>query len=86
MQPEYTIEINESYSSWEIKDEYNNKIELNIDPYKDKLFNGDKFHYHNNQIVVSYSISKNEVIPGILIIDSKKTYGRNAKSFYDRRP
>lgn len=79
MQPEYTIEINESYSSWEIKDEYNNKIELNIDPYKDKLFNGDKFHYHNNQIVVSYSISKNEVIPGILIIDSKKTYGRNAK-------
>lgn len=76
---EYTIKIYEAYSSWEIKDRFNNKIELNIHPYKDKLFNGDKFYYSNHKIVVSYSIVKNEVIPGILIINSNKTYGRNAK-------
>ena len=79
VEPKYTIEISDSYSSWEIKDEYNNKIELNINPYKDKLANGDKFHYHNNKISVFYSTLKNELIPGILIIDSNKTYGRNSK-------
>lgn len=76
---QYTIIIHDAYSSWEIKDENNNKIELNIHPYKDKLFNGDKFHYNNNKIIVSYSFLKYEVIPGILIVDSNKTYGRNAK-------
>ena len=78
---EYTIEIHDSYSSWEIRDEHNNKIELHINPYQDKLFNGDKFHYNHNhhKIIVSHSILKNEVIPGILIIGSNKTYGRNAK-------
>lgn len=79
--PKYTIEIHDSYSSWEIKDEYNNKIELNINPYHEKLVNGDNFHYNHNQskIIVSHSILKNDVIPGILIIESNKTYGRNAK-------
>ena len=79
--PEYTIEIHDSYSSWEIKDQHNNKIELNIHPYHEKLVNGDNFHYNHNQskIIVSHSILKNDVIPGILIIESNKTYGRNAK-------
>ena len=53
--PEYTIEIHDSYSSWEIKDQHNNKIELNIHPYHEKLVNGDNFHYNHNQskIIVS---------------------------------
>lgn len=76
---EYTIEIHESYSSWVIKDEHNNDIKLNIHPYKDKLFNGDKFYYNNNKIIVSHSILKKQLLPGILIIDTNKTYGRNAK-------
>jgi hypothetical protein len=85
--PEYTIEIHDSYASWNIKDEYNNIVELNIHPYNEKLVNGDKFYYDTGggggggcgKIIVSHSILKNQVIPGILIIDSNKTYGRNAK-------
>ena len=77
------IHINDrNYSSWEILDSNNfNKIDINIDPIESKLFTNDVFTIDSkNKIdILHSSIRSTPSIPGVLILDGNKTYGRERK-------
>jgi len=87
------IHINDrNYSSWEILDSNNfNKIDINIDPIESKLFTNDVFTIDskNNIDILHSSIRSTPSIPGVLILDGNKTYGRQyrleAGQTYTRR-
>jgi exoribonuclease R len=87
------IHINDrNYSSWEILDSNNfNKIDINIDPIESKLFTNDVFTIDSkNKIdILHSSIRSTPSIPGVLILDGNKTYGRQyrleAGQTYTRR-
>lgn len=76
----YKIHINDrSYNSWEVFDVNKlNKVELNINPLENKLFTNDVFTVNkHNQIYIEHSsIRTGPAIPGVLILDENKTYGR----------
>lgn len=76
----FKIHINDrSYSSWEVFDSNKfNKIEVDINPLENKLFTNDVFTIDkNNKItIVHSSIRYGPSIPGVLILDGNKTYGR----------
>jgi exoribonuclease R len=77
------IHVNDrSYNSWEVFDTNQfNKIEVNINPIESKLFANDVFIIDkNNKItIVHSSIRSGPAIPGVLILDGNKTYGREKK-------
>jgi len=80
----YKIHINDrNYSSWEIFDVNTlDKIMLNINPNDKKLFSNDVFtlNHDNNDIQLLHSsIRSGPAIPGVLILDGNKTYGRERK-------
>jgi hypothetical protein len=79
----YKIHVNDrSYNSWEVFDTNKfNKIEVNIDPIEGKLFANDVFTIdkHNKITIVHSSIRSGPAIPGVLILDGNKTYGREKK-------
>jgi exoribonuclease R len=58
-----------------------NKIELNINPIEYKLFTNDVFTVDKsgNPSIVHSSIRSGPAIPGVLILDGNKTYGREKK-------
>jgi len=76
----FKIHINDrSYTSWEVFDSNKfNKIELDINPLENKLFTNDVFtiNKHNEITIVHSSIRSGPAIPGVLILDGNKTYGR----------
>ena len=79
----YKIYINDrNYSSWEIFDTNNfNKIDVNIDPIKSKLFSNDVFTIDEqlNINLIHSSIRCETSIPGVMVLDGNKTYGRQQK-------
>jgi len=78
----YKIHVNDrNYTSWEI---YNNdnlsKVNLNINPIENKLLSNDVFKFDNNKIIIIHSsVRTGTSIPGVLILDGNKTYGREKK-------
>ena len=79
----YKIHVNDrSYNSWEVFDTNKfNKVEVNINPIEGKLFANDVFTIdkHNKINIVHSSIRSGPAIPGVLILDGNKTYGRERK-------
>ena len=79
----YKIYVNDrSYHSWDIFETVNfGKVSLEIDPINCKLFSNDVFSFNNNKIKLLHSsIRSGTPIPGVLILDGNKTYGRQQKS------
>ena len=76
----FKIHINDrSYTSWEVFDSNKfNKVEVDINPLENKLFTNDVFtmNKHNEITIVHSSIRSGPAIPGVLILDGNKTYGR----------
>jgi len=79
----YKIHINDrNCSSWEVFDvDKFNKTELDINPVENKLFTNDVFTVEKsgNLTIVHSSIRSGPAIPGVLILDGNKTYGREKK-------
>jgi hypothetical protein len=79
----YKIHVNDrSYTSWEVFDTNKfNKVEVDINPIESKLFANDVFTIDKNNkvIIVHSSIRSGPAIPGVLILDGNKTYGRERK-------
>ena len=78
----YKIHINDrNYTSWEIYDNNNlSKVSLNINPIENKLLSNDVFKFDNNKVsIIHSSVRTGTAIPGVLILDGKKTYGRERK-------
>ena len=79
----YKIHINDrNSSSFEIFDmDKFNKIELAINPVENKLFTNDVFTIDKSgKITINHSsIRSGPAIPGVLILDGNKTYGRERK-------
>ena len=77
---------NRDYSSWNIIDlESNKKIEYPFNPINEKLFSKDIFSFFDNKITLIESPTRNKKeIPGILILEDNKTFGRtqNKKRLY----
>ena len=80
----YKIQVTDrNYSSWDIYNMENlTKIDLTIDPIKNKLFTNDVFKLEDNgQIhIIHSSIRTGTSIPGVLILNGNKTYGREKKT------
>jgi exoribonuclease R len=74
------IHVNDrSYSSWDIFDtDKFNKVDIDINPIENKLLTNDVFVVDkNNRITILHSsIRSGPAIPGVLILDGNKTYGR----------
>lgn len=80
----FKININDrNYSSWEIFDMDNFiTIDMDINPLENKLFTNDAFkvdEYGRINIIHS-SIRCGPPMPGVLILDGNKTYGRDKNS------
>ncbi len=78
----YKININDrSYSSWEIEDAITGSAVGNIcEPLEKKLFDGDIFSLESGVFTLNQSnIRDCKCIPGVLILDGNKTYGREKK-------
>jgi hypothetical protein len=79
----YKIHINDrNCSSWDIYDSENfKKVEIDFNPLDKKLFTNDVFSIDksNNLIILHSSIRSGPAIPGVLILDGNKTYGRENK-------
>ena len=78
----YKININDrNYASWEVF-EVNTfeKSNIDIQPLDAKLFCNDVFTVNkDNQIQLLHSSIRSTAIPGVLILDGNKTYGREQK-------
>lgn len=88
MSNNYKIHINDrNYTSWEVFDnKKNKKCDMEINPLENKLFADDIFSIQNNKInVIHSSIRSGPAIPGVLILDGNKTYGREQKFKQDQK-
>jgi exoribonuclease R len=79
----YKIHINDrNCCSWEVfeTDKFE-KISLDINPIESKLFTNDFFTVDKNRnlTIVHSSIRSGPPMPGVLILDGNKTYGRERK-------
>ena len=83
MEKSYKIHINDrNCSSWEVFEmEKYEKITLDINPVESKLFTNDVFTVDKsrNLTIVHSSIRSGPPVPGVLILDGNKTYGRERK-------
>jgi len=78
----FKIHMNDrNYGSWDVFDMDNfNKFSLNINPIESKLFTNDVFTIDENNIVnIVHSSIRHGPIPGVLVLDGNKTYGRELK-------
>jgi hypothetical protein len=82
MNSKYKIHINDrNCSSWEIYDsESFKKVEIDFNPIDKKLFTNDVFSIDksSNLTILHSSIRSGPAIPGVLILDGNKTYGRES--------
>lgn len=80
----FKIHVNDrNYTSWEVLDTNKfNKIEMDINPLENKLFTNDVFMVDtDNKITIQHSsIREGPSIPGVLILDGNKTYGRQNRT------
>lgn len=80
----FKIHVNDrNYTSWEVLDTNKfNKIEMDINPLENKLFTNDVFIVDiDNKITIQHSsIREGPSIPGVLILDGNKTYGRQNRT------
>ena len=69
----YSIQIHDrNYTSWK-----SNCIDLPGNPADHHFFDGDNFDYENGEFVlVSSPLRENQNIPGILILENNRSYGR----------
>ena len=78
--------VSRDYSSWS----YTPADERLESPFSYKLFHGDVFSYDGGKItLVESPIKKDKNIPGILLLENNKTYGRTENSkrlYYKCRP
>lgn len=78
----YQILINDrNYSSFSFVDYDTNEIipnqAINMNPIENKLFNKDIFTYNTNNITITKSDIRNGIsIPGVLLLENNKTFGR----------
>ena len=73
---------NRNYQSWEVFDVNKfDKIKMDINPLENKLFTNDVFMIdkHNKITIQHSSIRSGPAIPGVLILDGNKTYGRQCR-------
>lgn len=71
-----------NYTLWEVFETNNfNKIDIELNPLENKLFTNDIFTIDKNNTVtiLHSSIRSGPPIPGVLILDGNKTYGRENK-------
>jgi exoribonuclease R len=70
-----------NYSSWDIVDANTlSSVSLNISPIENKLFTEDVFSLKNNTVTIDNSPIRSGIpIPGVLILNGNKTYGRETK-------
>lgn len=67
------------YSDWS----YDPECHLSSDPSESKLFNEDVFNIVNDEPqIVESKVRNNLNIPGILLLENNRTYGRNKKKLY----
>ena len=83
----YKIYVNDrNYSAWEVFETNTfQKIDIDINPNTCKLFTNDVFSYEKNTVVIVHStVRSGSPMPGVLIINGNKTYGRakNGKLLY----
>lgn len=81
----YKIHIHDrNYSSWDIYDTGNlNKIStIEINPIESKLFSNDVFEINTNGSInlLHSTVRHGSSIPGVLMLDGNKTYGRQLKA------
>jgi exoribonuclease R len=72
-----------NYEKWEIFDTTKfDKVDVNIQPFENKLFSNDifKIDKQNNISIIHSSIRNVVSIPGVLILNGNKTYGRENKT------
>lgn len=72
-----------NYDKWEIFDTTKfNKVDINIRPLENKLFSNDifKIDEQNNVSIIHSSIRNVVSIPGVLILNGNKTFGRENKN------
>jgi hypothetical protein len=83
----YKIYVNDrNYSAWEVFETNTfQKIDIDINPNTSKLFTNDVFSYEKNNVTIVHStVRSGSPMPGVLIINGNKTYGRskNGKLLY----
>jgi hypothetical protein len=82
MSSTYKLYVNDrNYTSWQVFETSNfNKVELDINPIDSKLFPNDVFTIDDNNVtIVHSSIRSGSPMPGVLVLDGNKTYGRQYK-------
>lgn len=76
----YKIQVdNRNYSKWTIFDTSNfQQVNIDINPVENKLFSNDVFRVgaNGNVNIIHSSIRSGSPIPGVLVLDGNKTYGR----------
>jgi len=83
----YKIYVNDrNYSAWEVFETNTfQKFDIDINPNTSKLFTNDVFSYEKNTVEIVHStVRSGSPMPGVLIINGNKTYGRskNGKLLY----
>ena len=77
---------NRDYSSWNIIPCYTEENSYSINPINEKLFSKDIFSFKNNNkmTLIESPIRNKKEIPGILVLENNKTFGRtpNKKRLY----
>lgn len=77
----YKVYISDrNYSSWEVFETSTfQKVDVEIKPNESKLFSNDVFKIdeNNNVSLIHSTIRSSTPMPGVLIINGNKTYGRN---------
>ena len=83
----YKIYVNDrNYSAWEVFETNTfQKLDIDINPNTCKLFTNDVFSYEKNAVTIVHStVRSGSPMPGVLVINGNKTYGRskNGKLLY----
>ena len=76
---------NHDYNNWNFIDPItgnpikDNDLLNSIKPIEHKMFTRDYFTIHDNDLKIVESYYRQAIIPGILILQGNKTYGRHGK-------
>jgi exoribonuclease R len=83
--PNYKIYIENRYETWKIfKDDTFDSVDYEIDPMKKKLFSDDVFNDDNGFKIIHSTTRNFKSIPGVLILEKNKTYGKKKNKFLYR--
>lgn len=80
----YRIFINnKDYTSYDIIDKDTQEmVDISLNPLELKLLNNDVFELNENKVNLIHSIvQKTEYIPGVLILENQRTYGKKKDKF-----